>query len=512
MNQAIASETRAGWAEAADPGELFLHLWCLAGNWTPADRAILPQPLFAVRHALSAAVASPVGRNAVNHVLKIIEENWPPGSKHLDRIEGAGLVIQVMHAIDDAFAPLHPRTRVAPPVLGAGISIAGWLDAAERRRHRYGSYAERDGSRLVPNGPFARHGRGRDASSANSLQDHFPYLTAAPMATREQDRIITIHVKVIGTDAMRGVPAAGSIGRERVRFIPLAEEKDDLAFETRRQAGRVMLDVQPTVDMASRLLEALNCGSDVDIAFAPELTFPGEADVALAQGMAVLGHLAPRIVLAGSGLSVEKWECGRAWNEARVFGRGGTLLWRQRKIWPFEMQREKALKCGLPDPGKDECLVEDVAGHSTVTVVDIDGFGRCVVLICQDIEARPVVEEIVARYQPDWILTPVLDPGVKVPGWAHQRAVALSKLSQARIMVGSSLTMSCNGSADAPEAEPAIGLAVGPADPTIGPDGVIVPSRALALVKAAAGPSPRIGLLVWDYTAPTWGRSSVDAA
>lgn len=71
-------------------------------------------------------------------------------------------------------------------------------------------------------------------------------------------------------------------------------------------------------------------------------------------------------------------------------------------------------------------LMEEIAGSSTVTIVDMDGFGRCIVLICRDFQCQHVVDELTARYQPDWVLTPVLDPGVAVPGWAHQRALASS--------------------------------------------------------------------------------------
>src|SRR5690606_10636683 len=142
-------------------------------------------------------------------------------------------------------------------------------------------------------------------------------------------------------------------------------------------------------------------------------------------------------------------------------------------------------------------LMEDIAGHSRLSVVDLDGFGRCVVLICQDVQAHPVVEDIIGRYQPDWVLTPVLDPGVKIPGWAHQRAIELSKRAQARIMVGSSLTLSHH--LKSAGTEPAIGLAVGPAEPTKGADGNVVMSRAVALVQAVSGATPRCGLLVWDH-------------
>lgn len=504
----IAPETRAVWSTAADPGELFILLWQLAGEWEAADRAILPRPALPTRHKLASAVLFDDAKAAVATILQVMEGDWPSGDSHAERLIGAGLVFESMRAIEEVFTSLHPRTRVVAPAYGPVSTSPFWLDEAERKRHRSGSYSERGERRLIPNGPFSRHARGRDAASANSLQDHFPILTVAPSVSREQDRAIAIDMKVIGTDAMRGVPASRSIGRERIRFIPLAEAQNDLKLAVNSRAGQPVLDVRPTVDMASRLIAALQCGADVDIAFAPELTVPASSEGELQAAITALAALAPRIILAGTGLTVEKGVCGRSWNEARIFARGGRLLWRQRKIWPFGMQQNAALRIGLTDPGVGGTLMEDIAGNSRLEVVDMDGFGRCLVLICQDIEANPVVEEVVARYQPDWIFVPVLDPGVKIPGWAHQRAVALSKKSQARFLIGSSLTLSRR--LITAEPEPAIGLAVGPANPTPGPDGAAVASRAVALVCAAAGASPRTGLLVWDHTAPTWQRSTVD--
>lgn len=505
MIAAISSEAQSAWAIAAHPGELFIALWNIATSWEPADRAVLPQPALTTRRQLAAAVAHDDGADSVAAITSAMKVEWPAGASHVEKARFGGIILEAMHAIEDAFIILHPRTRVIPPSLGGISPSPRWVEHLERQRMRNGSYAETEACRLIPSGPFSRYARGRDASAANTLQDNFPFLTVAPCESSENGRTIAIDMKVIGTDAMRGVPGSRSIGRERVRFIPLAEAKDDLVFKTLERNGQPMLDVRPTLDTAARLLEALRDGANIDIAFAPELTVPSEKESQLREGIAELAGQSPRITLAGSGLSVETAECGRPWNEARVFGRGGHILWHQRKIWPFGMPRTSALHYGFPDPGDQQTLMEDVAGHSRITVVDLDGFGRCVVLICQDVQAHPVVEEIVEHYQPDWILTPVLDPGVKAAGWAHQRAVELSKRSQARILVGSSLTLS-----QYPHAcdEPAVGLAVGPADPAEGPGREAI-ARAFALVSAPSGPSPRHGLLVWDHDPTTWQQSNL---
>lgn len=484
---------------------MFLAMWRIAAPWSPAERAIVPGTLLQTRKDLALAIGRDSGPGAVSGIVAVHEREWPGGATENARMIAAGLVMATMRAIEDAFASSHPRTRVIAPATIVPSSPPAWVAAAQRTRLRHGSFAEDDAFRLIPNGPFARHARGRDASSADSLRDHFAYLTVAPIGSVQEDRVIRVEIKVIGTDIMRGVPASPSIGRERIRFIPLAEGPDDLKFVASQRGDQPVLDVRPAVDTKSRLLSALASGDDVDIAFSPELTLGGEDESDLARGIAALAEHAPRIILAGSGLTVDVAGCGRSWNEARVFARGGKVLWRHRKMWPFGMQRGAATSYGLPDPGADCMLMEDIAADDRITVVDLDGFGRCIVLICQDFQSHPVIDQVVSRYQPDWILTPVLDPGVKVPGWAHQRAEVLSHLSQARLLVGSSLTMSQMGTlAGCPE--PAVGLAVGPFDNADGP------GRALAVVHAAAGPSPRSGVLVWDHDPSSWKRTNVGSS
>lgn len=503
----IGDHERSAWAGAVDPAGIFLRLWRIASSWSPAERAIIPGVLLQTRDDLAAASGQRTGPAAVAAIIAVVEREWPGDATENDRMTAAGLVMATMRAIEDAFSSSHPRTRAVAAATTAAARSPDWIDAAQRRRLRLGSFAEDDAFRLIPAGPFARHARGRDASSADNLRDHFAFLSVAPLTSAQEDRAITIEMKVIGTDIMRGVPASASIGRERIRFIPLAEEAGDLHFAEGHRGDQVVLDVRPAIDTKARLLAALTNGDDVDIAFSPELTLGAEDEEELAHGIAALAEHAPRIILAGSGLTVDHGSCGRSWNEARVFARGGKVLWRHRKMWPFGMQRGTAASYGLADPGANRMLMEDIAADDRITVVDLDGFGRCIVLICQDFQSRPVIDEVVARYQPDWVLTPVLDPGVKVPGWAHQRAEVLSHLSQARLLVGSSLTMSRMGSLVG-DPEPAIGLAVGPFESA----GGATPGRALAIVRAAAGPSPRSGVLVWDHDPLAWRRTNVGSS
>lgn len=505
--ETVSDELRDSWRQAAHPGELFVRLWLIACRWTAADRGAVPVATPAIERELADAVDQPDGSVVVSAVTAILDAAWPSGTSHRDCVNAAMLILTAMRAIEAAYTPLHPRTRTWAPSIAPTATRHNWIDDAEAFRLRNGSFAEVDEHRLIPNGPFARHARGRDASSADLLQDYFPTLTVAPAFSKAADCRLAIDIKVIGTDAMRGVPASRSIGCERIQFIPLAEDADDLKFETHDRDGHPVLDVVPSVDTSARLVQALRSFNNIDVAFAPELTVAWAAEPAIQNGILQLGDGAPRITLAGTGLTSEAGPCGRHWNEARVFGKGGHLLWCQRKFWPYGMQQAAALDYGFDDPGANNMLMENVAGSTTINVVDLDGFGRCVILICQDLQAQPVVDEVLARYQPDWVLTPVLDPGVKKVGWARQRAEALSKKAQSRFLVGSSLTLSYRRAANG--AEPPIGLALGPAEPTQGPMGGGELQRAIAVVSVTAGSSPKSALLEWNHRLTYWSEINV---
>lgn len=498
---------RASWRDNDNPAALFIQLWNEASSWDPSDRAVLPAVDSDTRKRMIQALGVADGRDALEQLCAVIESEWPRGSSHAAFNQAGSLVLAAMSAIDSVFVLTHPRTRTISPKMGSIGHPPRWVDTLNRRRLRSGSFAETLSHRIVPHGPFARHARGRDAESGDSLRNRFTYLTVAPKASTHEGRSIAISMKVVGTDIARGVPAAATIGRESIQFIPLAEEAGDLRFDQGARNGHPVLDVQPAISTSDRLLAALEGGRDIDIAFAPELTLAGSDEDGLRDGIIALKDNAPRIIMAGSGLSVGKGPCGRAWNEARVYARGGKMLWKHRKVWPFGMQRGAALSYGFADPGAGNMLMEDIASSAEITVVDLDGFGRCIVLICQDFQCRPLVDDVIRDYQPDWVFTPILDPGVKIPGWAHQRAQDLSRVSQARLLVGSSLTMTKLGD-HAGGAEPAVGLAVGPYTPH--PDDAAV-SRAVALVEAVAGPSPRSGLIVWDHATGPWQRTSVRA-
>lgn len=507
----IATPSRpalASWRSCLDPGEIFLRLWQPAAGWSPADRDIMPSPTDDFVDAIRKAIVLDDGAAAVGELVDLLVA-WHPGRGGYEaRSRFGGAALRAMALVDDAYRITHPRTRTVAPGIGS-IRVPAWLKVAETRRLEKGEYGRHGSLRLVPNGPFMRHGRHRTASSGNSLRDEFSCLTCAPLSSKQEGTPIRIEVDVVGTDIATGVPAARSVGRETLCFIPLAEDADDLTFKSDRKGRSTVLDVTPTRDLSGRLHQAASLNAEADLAIAPELTLSQEDEQAFSDLCAGEALALPRVMLAGTGLTTDKGPCGRPWNEGRVFNKVGRLLWRQRKIWPYGMGRSAAKAYQVDDPGTEALLMENVAAGDVVRVIDLDGFGRCVVLICQDLEARPVVEVVIEHYQPDWVLIPILDTGVGVGRWVHQRAFALSKLSQAKLVVGSSLTLCVIRDPVDGRSTP-IGLAIGPLSVPEAEASAPSPEqgRAFAVVRAD-GASPRSAKLSWDYATPAWTMTSL---
>ena len=159
---------------------------------------------------------------------------------------------------------------------------------------------------------------------------------------------------------------------------------------------------------------------------------------------------------------------------------------------------EKAKKFGLSGSGKG-LQMENTAGGDEVIVADIDSLGRCVVLICQDVKAQPLSDELIRQFQPDWVFIPVLDTGIAIGRWVHARTLDLSSTSQARFLVASSTALAHKvGSGSAAPCA----LAVGPKAPSDDDRG-----RLFSLTSAVAGSSPGYAIVKWR--SGSWDTSTI---
>ncbi len=401
-----------------------------------------------------------------------------------------------MSAINRAFEPIHPRTSASV----RAYYLPKWLENARNLRTMKGYYASSAENFLIPKGPLLRLPREENQACANYIPDLFSYLSVVPQRTKENNRDIFISIKTICSDDIDGVSGPAEIGAEEILFVPVAEKVGelDLRVESAFAGGTKFYNTRlaPDVVPSDRILGVLKQEPNADILSAPELVIDEENADALVHALKKEGRKLTKLLLAGSGSTRDVDDNNMAWNEARVFNGIGELLWSQRKIWPAGLKPGHVEQYGIEDPAQSLTLEKNASGNS-MTVADLDGFGRCVVLICQDVQAMPLSFDIVSHFQPDWVFVPILDQGATYNGWAHQRVFELSAHSQSRFLISCSRALKSRKSAD----ELGHGLAVGPKS-ALDPDDI---SRACNLVKAVSPESPSFGKMNWKKS--DWIRS-----
>lgn len=496
------------WAKAADPAELFLLLWAVAASWLPDQRvdaqAIPADTQTRIADSLLAASAAV----AVEGICSALKDAWPTAATAYREDVAAGLILGVMTEIDERFLCVHPRAALVPTSIAPRPATPAWLKELRDRRTVSGSYASNSEARLVPRGPFGRGARVPSDVNADTLADRFSALSAVPARSALDESPVDLEVCVVGQDALNGVPPnPRGAGSEVVAVVPIAEIGTDLLGSTFTRSDSMFLDVGigATLTPGARLSSAINVMSGVDLLVAPELTMP-ETEIAVVQS-ALGGRAAPRLTIAGSGASVERDEKGRSWNQAIALNGFGVELWRHQKVWPFEMGQDRAKECSLGDPGSGRTLKENIASGRKVTVADIDGLGRVVVFICQDIQMEPVVSQVLRVYQPDWVVVPIMDPGIQKSRWIHSRTYDLSATSRARFIVVSSLAMAEWANMKDPHEIP-IGLLLGPRG-TTRTDPATTISRAVALLKCQEA-TPMRARAQWNVPAPYWEQTTID--
>lgn len=476
--------TKAG---RLSPATLFLEYYILAGAWDATQRAVSepPDPSFGDLAAGFLALAD--GAEAESRLRMLVD------GKVTNIALYRGRVLAALQAIDTAFALIHPRsvmTSTTPPP-------SSWLQDARTERRFSGAYAATNAFRLITRGPLARVPRHLHATNGDHLADRFSALAVAPLSVVHDGRAIGVSMKIIGLDPWTGVPRGTRPGSETIGFVPIATARDQVDIREVDHTGRMFASYGAGVgfDSGAAALEALRALGKVDIAILPELAL-NECHIEwLADALSREPGPFPRLIVAGSSNTASLSTDGLAWNECRVLNARGRELWRQCKIWPAGIDRQRTILYGLPDPGVDSLTLEANAAGSEIVVADIEGLGRGIVLICQDCEMEVATPALIAAYQPDWIFTPIFDCSIDEGRWTHARAFGLSTLSQARCIA---VTNAAFGGVGAN-----IGIAVGPKQVAV--DHMDDVDRAVHIVKLSAVSPPAAEIVGWR--SGTWQQT-----
>jgi hypothetical protein len=398
-------------------------------------------------------------------------------------------ILAIMRTLDEMFYRIRPKGRLAPK---SRPYLPAWLKELQGQYSMFGHYANDGDCLLIPRGPLLRIPREENAANAENLADRFAALAVVRLKHNHNGRVISIRHKIIDSSNAHGV-ASGSttVGHEKVAFIPIAEDKDHLQATEIQRSEKKFVDfrIDARLNSAERLLAALVQAGRVDIVMAPEMVMSEAQANDLADKLQSHKGPRPRIIIAGSGATESTDEDGLPWNETRIFNGIGHELWRQRKIWTAGLTKTQADKLGLSDIGALKLMNEYNAEDNEIVIVDAGSLGRCVVLICQDLQAEPV-STIISQFQPDWVFTPILDKGIGAGGWVHQRTFSLSGDSQARFLVASSTALAQWLD---PTKSVACGFAHGPKAPTATED----KGRLYALANVVEHSSPGYAIITW---------------
>lgn len=477
---------------ASSVAKLFLKGWRTVDAW-PADAgrfAIESSPI------LIGEVITLLALDAEADVLANLAAVYP---RQTDDLVSRAQLLVILRAIDEIFERIHPRTLV----LGAPHARKEpprWLRNAQERRIERGWYADDDGYLLIPRGPLIRKPRIEASDGAETLADRFAALSVVERGFRYQGGRAQVRPVVFTPDLAEGVALGKRAAYERIVHIPLGQAADEvtLSIESRHGANLLHSTVSASVNVPARFHAAVTAAGETDIVMAPEFMVDEAAAEAVLLAIRRTSGIAARFVVAGSGLTTSSRQ-GLHWNEARILSGKGRHLWSQRKLWPAVMSEDHLRSYGVPTDGIGRAE-EAIAAGNELVVGDVDGLGRVIVLICQDLKLE-TLPMVIKELQPDWIVVPVLDRGVGCLRWTHVEANDLSGRSQARFIVGSSLSLARRIDADSTVSSL---MAVGPRDgAALGET-----DRVWTTGDAVCGDHPEYAALTWGEG--TWLQSSLN--
>lgn len=232
----------------------------------------------------------------------------------------------------------------------------------------------------------------------------------------------------------------------RVAFVPVLRRADDVRFRPVQVGNdpRFAVELAPApqaalVAGARQLVERLE-RERVHVALLPETSVVPEVAEALRAALvanyaAADGEPHLRLLVAGV--------LGARRNEVRGFSGAGHRLLVQSKQQPWRLdvrqQERYGVVADLADGGAPVDRDEDLELEGRrISALDDPGFGRLVVLICEDLQRCDPARRIAVDIGPTTVVAPVLDYALRAGRWAPAAAAQIANEPGARVLVVSS--------------------------------------------------------------------------
>lgn len=299
----------------------------------------------------------------------------------------------------------------------------------------------------------------------------------------------------------RSIPA-GTASIE-VAIAPLAEGPDDLQVSTVQNGygirpvyppPRLEQVVRHALDLEAHILCLPEMSVDHDqLGLLREALVPARRDYAERTGKA------PRLryVLCGV-IATATSKGSKHRNYIHVMDSEGRMIAEQAKLSHWNMTPGQQARFGFakhlgivpPSPGNGILHEHTIPGDS-INILDLDGMGRLLTLICADMSQDQPGDWLLENFRVDWLYAPIMDGSTcwtqKDAPWIIGRAAQAARTGRSRVLVTNSITMTHwnnrvieahQGEKDydfVPYSGCGIGLLLDPRKPALGFQHVVVP-------------------------------------
>ncbi|MEI9850332.1 MAG: nitrilase-related carbon-nitrogen hydrolase [Sphingomonas sp.] len=262
-------------------------------------------------------------------------------------------------------------------------------------------------------------------------------------------REVALDYRIVRAIHMGKAPAvvpAGQPSEQKpfiVGFAPLGQARDDIAIEDLIEDSLRWYDAQP-IDLGARAAQAVEalCKAGANVIIFPEATMHASAHASLRAAIAEFGYRSQlRLVIAGS--TPRDNRGGKPFNEAILYDARGAEIGRQSKLHRWNLDEGQRRPLGLaPDMPADQKLFERITPGDSVTIFEMPGLGRLVVMICEDLSRSEPGAFLRSNLMLDWVFTPILDKSIESWRWmAQEFGKRAAQTGRCRVAVGNSLSL-----------------------------------------------------------------------
>jgi hypothetical protein len=284
----------------------------------------------------------------------------------------------------------------------------------------------------------------REGFQTADLFDHLVLIPASLEAGDPDDASLARRVSLRHIQSREADQRPAPAGRWApvIGVAPLAEREEDLALDRHEEEGRAWYDAcaRPLPERAAEAVRRL-CEAGAHIIVLLEMTLTPDTLEAIRRSTARHGP--------GSGLSLViagtlRRPAGgsKPFNEAVVFDHRGRELMRQRKLHRWNLEVDQCRQYDVrPADGEGDTLDEYMTPGEEVTILEQPGFGRFVVMICEDLGRTVVGEWLRLHMALDWVFTPVLDTSLEDWRWTARFGASAARTGFCRVVVANSLPL-----------------------------------------------------------------------